>query len=407
MKFKPGTYLAPKGAAAPHVPARHRGDARVAVARCDGAGVRRRPRAVDAAARLRLRRQRHRAQDLQADGHGHGVRVFARAAAARAAARATSRSSAASTTRRPTTSATAPATIRARRPPGSRACMPTTARSPASRSSSRRRPTSSRPTCSARSTPVRSLELAVDTATQSACDSGDCFYVNTVSWRNETTPNLTENHPRVVFERLFGDGGSAAERLVRTRKTASILDSVRAEANRLAASVGHSDRSKLGEYLGLRARDRAAHRRGGNGSARRRGVTGAAARHSGFVRRLREAHARPAAARVPNRHDARVQHDSRARGQQPAVPAHRRAGSASCGVAPPRRRGLDREEDQDRRLPRVAARLSCREDAHDVRRRRHRCSIRACSSTAAAWATATCISTRTCPACCSASSAAR
>jgi hypothetical protein len=98
-------------------------------------------------------------------------------------------------------------------------------------------------------TPVRSLELAVDTATQSACDSGDCFYVNTVSWRNATTPNLTENHPRVVFERLFGDGGSAAERSQRTSKTASILDSVRAEANRLAASMGHSDRGKLAEYL--------------------------------------------------------------------------------------------------------------------------------------------------------------
>jgi hypothetical protein len=98
-------------------------------------------------------------------------------------------------------------------------------------------------------TAVRSLELAVDTATQSACDSGDCFYVNTVSWRNETTPTHTENHPRVVFERLFGDGGDTSERLERTRKTASILDSVRAEANRLAATVGHSDRSKLSEYL--------------------------------------------------------------------------------------------------------------------------------------------------------------
>jgi hypothetical protein len=98
-------------------------------------------------------------------------------------------------------------------------------------------------------TPVRSLELAVDTATQSACDAGDCFYVNTVSWRNETTPNLTENHPRLVFERLFGDGGSSAERLARVRKTTSILDSVRAEASRLAASVGQADRTKLGEYL--------------------------------------------------------------------------------------------------------------------------------------------------------------
>ena len=100
-----------------------------------------------------------------------------------------------------------------------------------------------------RETPVRSLELAVDTATQSACDAGDCFYINTVSWRSETTPNLTENHPRVVFERLFGDGGSSAERLARTRKTSSILDSVREEANRLAADVGHGDRTKLGEYL--------------------------------------------------------------------------------------------------------------------------------------------------------------
>jgi hypothetical protein len=100
-----------------------------------------------------------------------------------------------------------------------------------------------------KSTPVRSLELAVDTATQSACDAGDCFYVNTVSWRNETTPNLTENHPRIVFERLFGDGGSSAERLARNKKTSSILDSVRAEATRLAASVGGGDRTKLGEYL--------------------------------------------------------------------------------------------------------------------------------------------------------------
>ena len=100
-----------------------------------------------------------------------------------------------------------------------------------------------------RSTPVRSLELAVDTATQSACDAGDCFYVNTVSWRNETTPNLTENHPRLVFERLFGDGGSSAERLARIKRTSSILDSVRDEARRLASSVGSGDKTKLDEYL--------------------------------------------------------------------------------------------------------------------------------------------------------------
>ena len=100
-----------------------------------------------------------------------------------------------------------------------------------------------------RTTRLRSLELSVDTATQSACDSGDCFYVNTISWRSETTPNLTENHPRVVFERLFGDGGSAPERAAAARRTGSILDSVRGEAASLAATLGHTDRTKLSEYL--------------------------------------------------------------------------------------------------------------------------------------------------------------
>src|SRR5438093_7535356 len=50
-------------------------------------------------------------------------------------------------------------------------------------------------------TQVPSLELHVDFATQGSCDSGDCFYVNTISWRNQTTPNPAESHPRIVFER--------------------------------------------------------------------------------------------------------------------------------------------------------------------------------------------------------------
>jgi hypothetical protein len=96
---------------------------------------------------------------------------------------------------------------------------------------------------------IPSLEMAVDYPTQGACDSGDCFYVNTVSWRNETTPNPTESHPRIIFERLFGDGGSAEQRLARARSDASILDSVRAEASRLAGTLGAGDKRKLGEYL--------------------------------------------------------------------------------------------------------------------------------------------------------------
>ena len=98
-------------------------------------------------------------------------------------------------------------------------------------------------------TQLASLELSVDFPTQGACDSGDCFYVNTVSWRNATTPNPTESHPRLVFERLFGDGGSATQRMARVKSTGSILDSVTEEAQSLVASLGPADRTKLTEYL--------------------------------------------------------------------------------------------------------------------------------------------------------------
>jgi hypothetical protein len=100
-----------------------------------------------------------------------------------------------------------------------------------------------------KTTKLRSMELTVDFPTQGACDSGDCFYINTVSWRNPTTPNPTESHPRVVFERFFGDGGSAAQRAALAKSEGSILDSVTQEAARLAASLGPGDRTKLTEYL--------------------------------------------------------------------------------------------------------------------------------------------------------------
>jgi len=98
-------------------------------------------------------------------------------------------------------------------------------------------------------TRVASLELTVDFPTQGSCDSGDCFYVNTISWRNATTPNPAETHPRIVFERLFGDGGSAAQRAAQMRDTGSILDSVIAEVGSLNKVLGRGDRSKLNEYL--------------------------------------------------------------------------------------------------------------------------------------------------------------
>ena len=100
-----------------------------------------------------------------------------------------------------------------------------------------------------RETSVPSVEMTLDPPSAGSCDSGDCFYVNTVSWRSETSPNTAELQPRVIFERLFGDGGSPEQRRALIRNEGSILDSVLEETGALTARLGRSDTSKLGEYL--------------------------------------------------------------------------------------------------------------------------------------------------------------
>src|ERR1700692_4442121 len=80
-----------------------------------------------------------------------------------------------------------------------------------------------------KTTQVPSVELNLDPPTQGACDTSDCFFNNTISWRNPTTPNPAEAHPRLVFERLFGDGGTPAQRMARMKVNGSILDSVMQE----------------------------------------------------------------------------------------------------------------------------------------------------------------------------------
>ena len=72
--------------------------------------------------------------------------------------------------------------------------------------------------------------------------------MNTLSWRSPTTPLPTENNPRVVFERLFGDGGTSAQRLAQARENRSILDSVTAELARLLEHA-RPERSHHGERL--------------------------------------------------------------------------------------------------------------------------------------------------------------
>ena len=96
-----------------------------------------------------------------------------------------------------------------------------------------------------------SLELSMDLLqTIGQCDNGyACVYQNNLSWSSPTTPLPAESHPRIVFERLFGEGGSAADRRAALQRRASLLDWVRDDITRLQKDLGPEDRTRVGQYL--------------------------------------------------------------------------------------------------------------------------------------------------------------
>ena len=100
-------------------------------------------------------------------------------------------------------------------------------------------------------TALRSLELTTESNYQVGnCENGySCAYRNSTSWLTPTTPLPHERDPRVVFQRLFGDGGSVEARLAQMRTDRSILDSVGDSIHRLEKKVGAQDRATVGEYL--------------------------------------------------------------------------------------------------------------------------------------------------------------
>ena len=82
------------------------------------------------------------------------------------------------------------------------------------------------------------------------CDNGyACVYQNNLSWSSPTTPLPAEAHPRMIFETLFGEGGSTADRSAALKKRASLLDTVTEEITRLQKRLGPKDRNKVDEYL--------------------------------------------------------------------------------------------------------------------------------------------------------------
>jgi len=104
-------------------------------------------------------------------------------------------------------------------------------------------------------TPFPSLQISCDTVQNAgACDSGYvCVYQHNLSWSSPTTPLSPETNPRLLFERLFGTGGTAAERqqslLMRQTQQSSVLDFVGSETRGLGRTLSARDNQKLDEFL--------------------------------------------------------------------------------------------------------------------------------------------------------------
>ena len=170
-------------------------------------------------------------------------------------------------------------------------------------------------------TQVPSLELSVDFPTQGACDSGDCFYVNTVSWRNETTPNpdriASAHRLRTAVRRR-----RQPRRAAGARRRAPAAFSIRSpqEVESAVRTLGAGDRAKLSEYLDS---VREIEQRIQNAESQRRAVgrtAGSSRSTSRNVRRAHQADVRSAGAGIPGRHHARLQHDHGARAQPADFP---------------------------------------------------------------------------------------
>ena len=100
-------------------------------------------------------------------------------------------------------------------------------------------------------TPFPSLELGTDIISQVGnCDNGyACVYQNSLSWSSPTTALPTEADPRVLFERLFGDGGTPEQRNAQLTTNASLLDAVMEDMNKYQKELGATDKLKVDEYL--------------------------------------------------------------------------------------------------------------------------------------------------------------
>ena len=99
-------------------------------------------------------------------------------------------------------------------------------------------------------TPLPSVELAIEPSNNTCGDVNfTCSYRSSISWKTPSLALPMENNPQLVFERLFGDGTTDAERKERRRQSASLLDSIREDVSSLSLKLPSADRTRLNEYL--------------------------------------------------------------------------------------------------------------------------------------------------------------
>jgi hypothetical protein len=84
--------------------------------------------------------------------------------------------------------------------------------------------------------PLPSIELTIEDG-------------RTMSWSSATTPLPMQRNPQVVFEKLFGQGGTEAERNARREQARSLLDSVMSDIGGLRRTLGGSDAARMDQYL--------------------------------------------------------------------------------------------------------------------------------------------------------------
>jgi hypothetical protein len=103
----------------------------------------------------------------------------------------------------------------------------------------------------AEDTPLQSLQVGTEDMGTSAgaCDGYPCTFFNTLSWRTNTSPLPMGINPRVTFERMFGETGTAKQRLANLKQKQSMLDSIAQETAKLQRQLGSADNAILDEYL--------------------------------------------------------------------------------------------------------------------------------------------------------------